>query len=315
MYELTEHIEYLVYQHDCVVIPGVGAIIAYHTPAYVDSEKNLIYPPTRLLTFNGQITHSDGLLASSVARRESVSYDKAVEMVAQSVSDMMTCLESQNEFVLGQLGYLRKNDEGSVEFVPNNCFCHSFSLGAYKPLSLASESTGTEKNVISARGERYSFVRRFANVAASVVLLLMLGLMLSTPVIDNDAVMASMTSLKFMNSTETESVQNLESDIELAIAMPDPDSSTAIAIERRRNASEEATYGPYYLIVASLPNEAKAEEFIASCDDIDENFQILKTPTRCRVYIDNATTLAKAYEARQIKGRLDRFPDIWVFRK
>lgn len=310
MYELTEHIEYLVFQHDCVVIPGVGAIIAYHTPAYVDSERRCIFPPTRLLSFNGEITHSDGLLASSVARRECVSYDKASEMVAQSVSDMMTCLDSQNEIALGRLGVLRRNEEGSIEFVSNNVFGQTLNMSGYKPLSLVGDVAEPDERV-SPSISGYSYIRRFVNIAASLILLVMLGLMLSTPIVDNEAVMASMSSFRFAQPEEPEFLSVLDSDIELSIAVPDPETSTAIVEERNRAEND----GPYYIIVASLPNEANAQEFIESCSWSDEDFRILKTETRCRVYVDRATTLTQAYEARKKNGRLDKFPDIWVFRK
>lgn len=311
MYELTEHIEYLVYQHDCVVIPGVGAIIAYHVPAYVDSERNCIFPPRRELTFNPQINHADGLLAASVARRENVSYDKATHMVDQSVSDMMSCLDSQREITIGRIGLLRKSAEGTLEFKATERNSLSLNLTGLSSLSLSVAEESAQIKV-EQRSIGYSLARRFVNVAASIVLLVMLGFMLSTPVVDSNAVMASMTSFKFGHTEQPEAL--LSTDIDLNIAMPDSATATGIATEHvPMNVSAENDK-LYYIIVASLPNESKAKEFIASAGNDSEEMHILNTGTRCRVYIDRVSTLQQALEAKAKNNRLDKYPDAWVFR-
>lgn len=311
MYELTEHIEYLVYQHDCVVIPGVGAIIAYHIPAYVDSERNCIYPPRRELTFNPQINHADGLLAASVARRERVSFDKATCMVDQSVSDMMTCLDSQKEITFGNIGLLRKNAEGTLEFktADRNSLSPNLSGLSVLPFSSTQEQSPLP---VKFRLIGYSLARRFVNVAASIVLLVMLGLMLSTPVVDSNAVMASMASLKFGHTEQTDALHS--PDIDLNIAMPDPETAVGIAPERVSVSYNAESDKPYYIIVASLPNETKAKEFIASAGSDGDALRILDSGTRCRVYIDRAATLQQALKAREKDNRLDKYPDAWVFR-
>ena len=76
MITICEHIEYLLRNHDCVIVPGWGAFIAQYQPASFTEDGQML-PPSRLIGFNASISHQDGLLASSVMRREKISYDAA----------------------------------------------------------------------------------------------------------------------------------------------------------------------------------------------------------------------------------------------
>ncbi len=314
MYELIEHIEYLVCQHDCVVIPGVGAIIAYHVPAYIDSEHSCIYPPKRALSFNTQINHFDGLLAASVSRREKVSFEKASDMVSKSVSDIMNCLDSQNEVSLGRVGALRKNAENIIEYIPGANTDFSGLLCKYTPVKFEKELIDSPIVKSEITKPRKSVIHRFINAAASVIILIMLGFMLSTPIIDNEAVFASMSAFKPANTNAVEQWDFNASEIELNIAIPDHNTATGMA-EERNNTTDVETENMYYVIVASLPNEEIAQKFIAENNNISENFKILKSNKRCRVYIDKANSIDSALKALSQSNRKQQFPDAWVFRK
>mgnify|MGYP003287733752 CR=1 FL=1 len=63
MKNLARHIELLLRDNDCVILPGFGGFIAHTVPAYYASEEHLYYPPTRNISFNASITMNDGLLA------------------------------------------------------------------------------------------------------------------------------------------------------------------------------------------------------------------------------------------------------------
>ncbi|MCM1021599.1 MAG: hypothetical protein NC343_04795 [Muribaculum sp.] len=310
MFELTEQIEYLVFQHDCVVIPGVGAIIAYHKAAYVNKENNSVFPPVRELTFNPQIIHTDGLLAASVARKEKVTFEKASSMVAQSIADMMTCLDSQNEVSLGRVGTLRKNSEGSIEYSPLNQTLFGF-FDAYQPVDLRQRESEIVDQQSTKTERIYPIVKKFANIAASVVVLLMLGLMLTTPIVDNEAIMASMSGLR-INKTENIHPVLFDNGIELNIALPDPKSAIG-EIQENNIIDVPDNSNSYYLIVASLPTKEKAREFINDHSGTNENFRILNCDQRYRVYIEKTSTINEALLLRSSNGRIDNFPGMWVF--
>ena len=74
MLTILPHIEYLIRNNDCVIVPGFGAFISHIVPASL-GEDGLLTAPCRLLGFNEALQHNDGLLANSLMRKSGVSYD------------------------------------------------------------------------------------------------------------------------------------------------------------------------------------------------------------------------------------------------
>ena len=46
MIELAQHIEALLLENDCVIVPGFGGFVAHYAPATHVKEENLFLPPT-----------------------------------------------------------------------------------------------------------------------------------------------------------------------------------------------------------------------------------------------------------------------------
>ena len=55
MIELSQHIEVLLLENDCVIVPGLGGFVAHYTPA-IQLEENMFLPPTRTIGFNPQLS-------------------------------------------------------------------------------------------------------------------------------------------------------------------------------------------------------------------------------------------------------------------
>ena len=65
MKELAQHIEALLLENDCVIIPDFGGFIAHYSPAKIDSDTGQFLPPCRTIGFNAQLILNDGLLTQS----------------------------------------------------------------------------------------------------------------------------------------------------------------------------------------------------------------------------------------------------------
>ena len=65
MIELAQHIEVLLLENDCVIVPGLGGFVAHYTAAMRVAEENVFLPPTRIIGFNPQLKMNDGLLVQS----------------------------------------------------------------------------------------------------------------------------------------------------------------------------------------------------------------------------------------------------------
>ena len=45
MIELAQHIEALLLENDCVIVPGLGGFVAHYTPAMRVAEENYVFAP------------------------------------------------------------------------------------------------------------------------------------------------------------------------------------------------------------------------------------------------------------------------------
>ena len=125
MNEIVRHIEYLLVSNDCVVIPGLGAVLAHTVAARYDEERGCMMPPSRTFTFNAGLSQNDGMLISSVARSKSVTYEVARHIVATEVDDMLRTLSQTGTLSLGKAGRLNAGHDGSMSFVPSTASCLS----------------------------------------------------------------------------------------------------------------------------------------------------------------------------------------------
>lgn len=229
MSQLIEHIEYLVGRHDCVVIPGIGAIMARYRNARYDSRNSLVLlPPSRQIVFNGMLNESDGLLEHSVARRNGVTYEAARRMVAEECSSLRAHLEHFGSLSLGCVGELEMGQEDTVLFNPRDVSKWDLRYAGLRPLYLkTAESTVGEEYVGEdpigedptgsatptrtidykpaalfesydddqeyTPGRRPAIWRRVAGIAASLAVLITLSLFLLNPIlIKNQPVKASL---------------------------------------------------------------------------------------------------------------------------
>ncbi len=195
MNTICQHIEFLVRNHDCVIVPGWGAFIANFQPAHFD-KFNRLMPPSRTLSFNSSLVHDDGLLASSIVRREKISYDKALNIIAEDVNTLRHQLTAQREVVLGHLGMFTYNAEGSMLFEPydkSSAISSLYGLAAVNVVSLRSQ-VRNEENVSNKKNGDTIYVpirRSWTRIAASIAVILGLGFTLSTPIINDQAHQAS----------------------------------------------------------------------------------------------------------------------------
>lgn len=62
-------------------------------PAEIDERKGFIQPGHSELTFNGQLSHNDGLLIQAYCQTYSFGYKKAVSLVEKDVEQLLVLSE------------------------------------------------------------------------------------------------------------------------------------------------------------------------------------------------------------------------------
>ena len=65
MIELAKHIEVLLLENDCVIVPGLGGFIAHYCSSKYNKETHEFCPPVRSIGFNPKLVMNDGLLVQS----------------------------------------------------------------------------------------------------------------------------------------------------------------------------------------------------------------------------------------------------------
>jgi len=106
--DIAAGISELLFEHECVVLPGFGGFITNEKPAQLNPVTHQFRPPFREILFNVQLIANDGLLAKHIAEKESISYRLAKQKVEQFIAWCRTELEAgrQTEFIkIGNLSF------------------------------------------------------------------------------------------------------------------------------------------------------------------------------------------------------------------
>ncbi len=118
MIELAQHIESLLLENDCVIVPNFGGFVAHYTPASYVKEENLFLPPTRIVGFNPQLRLNDGVLVQSYMSVHDTSFSDATRLVEKEVAELIQLLHEEGKVHLENIGEIHYNIHGNFEFVP-----------------------------------------------------------------------------------------------------------------------------------------------------------------------------------------------------
>lgn len=311
MFSVIEHIEYLVTLHDCVVVPGWGAFIANYSASSYDAEAGMMSRPRRSIGFNASVSHNDGLLAQSLVRREGINYNEAMKFIADSVTTFRQQLAMDCEVSMGRLGYFRRNEGRFIEFVP---FYHSDGTDQFFGLNdmEIKDVTTLEQDVALADEtaaaivpkERNLFLRKATRIAASVAVLIGLGVVLTTPMIVNrdHQNLASMAP-----AVSAPKAQQLNVTVEQGVSSQ----SISTVKTQPRIASVGNESGRYYMVIATLRNQQELDAFKNSNPSLVPYMKVLKYKKFMCVYV------ARSDDSNTLMGLRDELPehlrDIWIY--
>jgi len=176
MVDLSKYIYFLLKFHECVVVPGLGGFIVRKKGAVVYVAQNLFAPPTKHLHFNSQLTHNDGLLTHHISKETGTTYEKALDLIDEAVSDILYQLYKGESVILNDVGTIC-NQNGFLKFEPSsesNLQDESYGLCSFIMPMLQTDRQ--RKRPIIARQERKKSQRKpikSYQVAAVIILLLL----------------------------------------------------------------------------------------------------------------------------------------------
>ena len=181
MIGLVRHIEYLLLHNDDVFIPGLGRFTVLCDEAKIQSGGTSFLPPVKKVAFESVATGDSGLLVRSVMRAGFISWDEAVEAIAEEVESVYKHLEQGGDYGFGRLGRLVLVD-GNVCFQPQENNSIENPRFGFTPLEITPREEDVEDREIptveaeKVRDRVYiSFHRRTvraAAVAAAIIVFL-----------------------------------------------------------------------------------------------------------------------------------------------
>lgn len=200
MKELARHIEVLLLENDCVIVPGLGGFIAHNKAAEFKDSANVFCPPVRTIGFNPQLTINDGLLAQSYMQAYDTDFPDASRKIESVVSQIKDSLYKNGQAELENIGTLYYTMAGVYGFEPyQNAFFSpslyglgSFSISPLSELKPVKETIVEPRVMIEtvpssdedrkAKAKQRHIIKRMAEHAVGIAAAVILFFVLSVPV-------------------------------------------------------------------------------------------------------------------------------------
>ncbi len=119
MKSVESFITTLLFEHDCVVVPGLGGFFTVRTEAAYEPDAHKFKAPGKRPGFNPALTHNDGLLIKTIAEQSGKSYDEAKAHVTQFTKNIHAALNSNRGVSLSGLGTITRNSINKPVFTPD----------------------------------------------------------------------------------------------------------------------------------------------------------------------------------------------------
>ena len=176
--KIEHYISNLLYIHDCVIIPGFGGFVGNKKSAYIHPVSGIIYPPSKALLFNKNLTQNDGLLATHIAKEEELDLVEITNLIEGFVQGIQKELKNRSAFKLQKVGTFTRGNEGNISFTQDKNYNYnlaSFGMEANHK-SKKVERIISEEDVIVKTIKQKDFKKTLKKAAAVLIPLIGLSL-------------------------------------------------------------------------------------------------------------------------------------------
>ncbi|MDR3268247.1 MAG: SPOR domain-containing protein [Tannerella sp.] len=333
MLNISAHIERLLWDNDCVIIPDLGGFILQNQPAVYAEGVHTFYPPRKEIVFNPALRHDDGLLSESYMQTCGMTFREARLALKKDIDDLKTGLDEQKHVALGKIGSFRKGEEGGYIFLPGidtPLFCvNSYGLDMFH-LSPVPDLTGqTAELPQPAKPDRktgrvrylpvYHMVFRSIGITAAATALF---LWLSPPVNEVNPtsytagfLLPEILSKPLISSEQPDSTCQFP-EKQTAASEPvatDTVTQPVVTVAQQPPAvPDRAT--TYYIIIASFLTEKQAEKYLVEINPSEcKETGIVKQNENIRVYAARYTNRKEAETYMHQLRANDKFKNAWLF--
>lgn len=333
--ELERHIEILLLNNDCVIVPDLGGFMTHHVDARYVEEEGIFLPPLRTLGFNPQLKINDSLLAQSYVEAYDISYPEALQRIEDDVNELKMHLMNEGEYEMNDIGKLALNEDGNYVFTPCEAGILTpslYGLGTYemKRLEAAAPSLPAPEESAQIIGMtpieddeeedvvkiKFSWIRNTVAVAAVLLAVFLLALpsgkteMMTRTISNiNNGLLFGMMS----KDTNTTPIDYKKKDIQQAMAKTD----TVLkkdTIAKPQEAVKPKVHEGYCIVLATHVTKKNANAFVEELQQKgyqESEVYIHKDVTR--VIYGNYKTQEEAYNALRKVHREKGLEEAWVY--
>lgn len=307
MTRVAKHISRLLYSHDCVIIPGLGGFVANSKAAELDVDKNIFLPPSKEIGFNRSLTHNDGLLITTLAQREKMSYHEAKSEVEQFAKRILKMTAQGETFVVDTVGELKQDTLGHLQFIANKS--ESFLSDAFGLTSFHFSPAVPIHRAAAPNKHVRRLLRPLSQKQIAATIALFFGLFIvSTEVQDP-------TANKQFNSASSISFLSHEFDTaakEAALPVNIPTLETGMTEKEEITAPVEKNI--YFLIAGSFKRQDQAESFLTQMESLGEKdaFVLESKSHSFRVAINGYSDKTTAISALNTYRKKPKFNTVWI---
>ena len=138
------------WDHDCVMLPGLGGFVCNPRSAWYDEAKRQIVPPSRDVLFNARLTTNDGLVANELMAKRGVMYPEALKAVEALVDHLQQQLEAGTTVELPGLGKLYREEDLQVRFMADAEFERMLQSFGHASIPLVAREVAKPETVLAA---------------------------------------------------------------------------------------------------------------------------------------------------------------------
>lgn len=144
---LAKDIAFLLYKHNCVIVPGFGAFLVNEKEAELNVVAKFAVPKSKAISFNAQIKNNDGLLANYLSNKNLYSYERGINEVQTYVNELNLKLQDKRNAEVSEVGTFYLTKEEKLIFVPYHSV--NFEIASYGLPKLRLKTIETKQEVIS----------------------------------------------------------------------------------------------------------------------------------------------------------------------
>ena len=257
-YSVEDHIKELLFRHDCVIIPNFGGLVSNPVSSKINTVSGTIFPPSKLIVFNKNLSINDGLLINHISKKEKLSIDDSKNIVFDFSKKITDSLMSERSMRLNNIGLFTLGSEDNIIFhqdIANNFDLNSFGFESFQ----IQKKTKTKKIIdINQSSTTKKISYKAAAVLIPLILLSLTNILLDT---STNNINIQKSDLNFFKKSKVPKLDMAEKKIEKEI-----EKIETITTPKTKN---------YHVIAGAFIQKSNAEKLNNSLIESNFNSEIL----------------------------------------